>query len=122
MKELRGIRGDVPFTDDEMAQGKGRAGAEPAAPLRVGERDRRRRSPASITQDLPGDVLPATSRRTIDAVTADDLVRVAQKYIDLDHLTIVIVGDRATIEGPLAATKIAPVVPLDADAKVIVVP
>ena len=37
------------------------------------------------------------------------MLRVAKKYIDLDHLAIVIVGDRATIEGPLKATGIAPI-------------
>ncbi len=49
----------------------------------------------------------------MNAVTKDDVVRVAQKYIDPDHLAIVIVGDRAKIEAPLAATKIAPIVRLD---------
>ena len=43
-------------------------------------------------------------------MTKDDVLRVAQKYIDPEHLAIVIVGDRAKIEGPLAATKIAPIV------------
>jgi hypothetical protein len=42
-------------------------------------------------------------------------VRVAKKYIDLDHLAIVIVGDRTTIEAPLKATGVAPVVLLDID-------
>ena len=41
------------------------------------------------------------------------MLRVAKQYIDLDHLAIVIVGDRATIEGPLKATGIAPIVVLD---------
>ena len=36
-------------------------------------------------------------------------MRVAAKYIDPEHLSILIVGDRAKIEGPLAATKIAPI-------------
>jgi len=40
-------------------------------------------------------------------------VRVAKKYVDPEHLTIVIVGDRSKIEAPLAATKIAPIVVLD---------
>ena len=35
------------------------------------------------------------------------------KYIDPDHLTILIVGDRSKIEAPLAATKIAPITVLD---------
>ncbi len=46
-------------------------------------------------------------------MTKADLVRVAKQYIDLEHLSIVIVGDRATIEGPLKATGIAPIVELD---------
>ena len=45
------------------------------------------------------------------------MVRVAKKYIDLDHLAIVIVGDRATIEQPLDARKIAPIVLMDMDGK-----
>jgi hypothetical protein len=50
-------------------------------------------------------------------VTKADLVRVAKQYIDLDHLVIVIVGDRASIEAPLKATNIAPVVVVDLDGK-----
>jgi predicted Zn-dependent peptidase len=68
---------------------------------------------ASIyTQDLPEDYYQQFVR-AVNAVTKDDVVRVAQKYIDPDHLAIVIVGDRAKIEGPLTATKIAPIVRLD---------
>jgi len=47
------------------------------------------------------------------------VMRVAQQYLDMDHLAIVIVGDRATIEGPLRATGIAPVVIVDQDGKII---
>jgi len=54
----------------------------------------------------------------LSAVTNDDVVRVARRYIDLDHLTIVIVGDQATIEAPLKATGIAPIVATDIDGKV----
>jgi predicted Zn-dependent peptidase len=50
----------------------------------------------------------------IKAVTAADVQRVARQYIDADHLTILIVGDRAKIEAPVRATNIAPVVILDA--------
>ena len=58
----------------------------------------------------------------INAVTADDLVRVARKYIDLAHLNIVIVGDKATVEGPLRATGIAPVAILDPEGRPVIVP
>ena len=37
----------------------------------------------------------------IQAVTADDVTRVAKKYLALDRLAIVVVGDRATIEPEL---------------------
>jgi zinc protease len=50
-------------------------------------------------------------------VTKEDVVRVAEKYLDLEHLAIVIVGDRATIEEPLKKTGVAPIVQLDIDAK-----
>lgn len=51
--------------------------------------------------------------KAVNAVTREDFVRVAKKYIDPDHFSIVIVGDRAKIEHALAATKIAPIVLLD---------
>jgi zinc protease len=37
----------------------------------------------------------------IQAVTADDVMRVAKKYLDLDRLAIVVVGDRAKVEPEL---------------------
>ena len=37
----------------------------------------------------------------IRAVTADDVTRVAKKYLALDRLAIVVVGDRAKIEPEL---------------------
>ena len=63
-------------------------------------------------QDLP-DGYYQQYGKAINAVTKADMVRVAKEYIDLDHLSIVIVGDRATIEGPLKATGVAPIVVLD---------
>jgi len=70
------------------------------------------------TDGLPADYYQQYGAK-IGAVTKEDVVRVAKQYIDLDHLTIVIVGDRATIEGPLKATGIAPVVAVDADGNVV---
>ena len=51
--------------------------------------------------------------KSVMAITADDVLRVAKQYIDLDHLAIVIVGDQKAIEEPLSATKIAPIAHLD---------
>jgi len=50
----------------------------------------------------------------IGAVTQSEAQRVAEKYIDPSHLTILIVGDRKTIEGPIKALNIGPVVFRDA--------
>jgi hypothetical protein len=38
---------------------------------------------------------------------------VAKQYIDLKHLAIVIVGDRAVVEAKLKATGIAPITYID---------
>jgi zinc protease len=50
---------------------------------------------------------------TVSEITKEDVVRVAKQYIDLEHLAIVIVGDRASIEGALKGTNIAPIRQLD---------
>ena len=113
MKELRDIRGPRPPTDDEMAQAK--ASLVQSLPEMFASVSSINNSIASIyTQSLPEDYYQEFAK-AVNAVTRDDVVRVARKYIDPDHLAIVIVGDRATIEGPLEATHIAPVVRLDVD-------
>jgi zinc protease len=111
MKELRGIRGERPITDDEMQAAKnaliqslpGRFASVGSVSSAISE---------IYTQDLPEDYYQSFVKR-VNAVTKDDVLRVAKKYIDPQHLAIVIVGDRSQIEGPLAATKIAPIVYLD---------
>jgi zinc protease len=64
------------------------------------------------TQNLPDDYYQQYGQK-ISVITKDDVVRVAKQYIDTDHLAIVIVGDRATIEAPLKATGIAPIALVD---------
>ncbi|HKG80032.1 MAG TPA: hypothetical protein VKA78_11450 [Pyrinomonadaceae bacterium] len=44
----------------------------------------------------------------MSAVTKEDLLRVAKQYTDLNHLAIVIVGNRSEVEAALKATNIAP--------------
>ena len=61
-----------------------------------------------VVQGLPDDYYQAYANN-VSAVTKEDLLRVAKQYIDLNHLAIVIVGDRSTVEGPLKATGIAPI-------------
>ena len=116
MKELRGIQGGRPISDEEMATARNA--------LIQGLPDRFT-SLAGIgssvlnlyLNDLPMDYYERYAKM-ISAVTKDDVVRVAKKYVDLEHLNIVVVGDRKSIEGPLKATGIAPIVILDAEAAV----
>ena len=113
MKELRGILGERPVTEEE---------------LKIATDSLVQRLPGTFAlvgaingaltglwvQSLP-DTYYQQYTKSIAAITADDVVRVAKKYVDLDHLAIVVVGDRKAIEAPLGATKIAPIVHLDID-------
>ena len=106
MKELKDIRGPRPPSDDELAQAK--ASLVQSLPEVFESVNGVNGAIASIyTQGLPEDYYQQFIR-AVNAVTKDDVVRVAQKYIDPDHLALVIVGDREKIEAPLIATKIAP--------------
>ncbi|MBL0939593.1 MAG: insulinase family protein [Gemmatimonadaceae bacterium] len=58
----------------------------------------------------------------IGRVTAADVQRVATQYVNPDRLTIVIAGDRATIEQPLRDTKIGPVDIRDMRGRPVIVP
>ena len=120
MKEFNGVRGDVPFTDDEIKQGK--QSLIQSLPETFASVNGIRVAAAGIyVQELPEDYYQQYAAK-VNAVTRDDLMRVARKYIDLDHLNIVIVGDRAVVEEGLRKTGIAPIVPLDVDAKPVVQP
>ena len=111
MKELRDIRGPRPPTDDELKQAK--ASLVQSLPENFSSVGGINGSIASLyVQGLPQDYYQQFAR-AVNAVTADDVVRVAKHYIDPEHLAIVIVGDRTKIEAPLAATNIAPIVHLD---------
>ena len=115
MNELRGVQGSKPFTDDEIKQGK--ESLIQGLVRRFSSVGATDGSIAGIyVQDLPESFYKDYSAN-INAVTADDLVRVAKQYIDLGHLDIVVVGDRATIEEPLRKTGIAPLVVLDITGK-----
>jgi len=113
MKELRGIHGGRPISDEEMQTAKDtliqRLPAQFSSVSAIN---------STITslyvQDLPPDYYQNYAK-AVRAVTKEDVLRVAKKYVDLGHLNIVIVGDRASIEGPLKATAIASIVMLDAE-------
>ena len=61
-----------------------------------------------LAYDLPLDYYASYVDR-IDAVTAADVQRVARQYIDLDHLAVVVVGDRGQIEAGIRALNEGPI-------------
>jgi zinc protease len=111
IKELKGIAGSRAITDDELATAKDALVQRlPATFASVSGIN------SAITslwvQGLPEDYYQQYSKR-VGAITTGDVLRVAKQYVDVDHLAIVIVGDRASIEAPLKATGIAPIAVLD---------
>jgi zinc protease len=111
MKELRGILGARPVTEAELKTAKESLVQRLPATFA---------SVSAINGALTGlwvhslpDNYYQQYTKSVMAITSDDVVRVAKKYIDLDHLAIVIVGDRKAIEQTLSATKIAPIAHLD---------
>jgi zinc protease len=111
MKELRGIAGSRPVTDEELTTAKDALVQRlPGAFASVASINS---AIAGIwTQGLPDDYYQQYGKK-IAAVTKEDVVRVAKKYVDTNHLAILIVGDRASIEGPLKATGFGPIVVLN---------
>lgn len=110
MRELRAIRDTVPAA--ELAKAK--------RYLQLGLPEG-----FETTGGIAGEMLPLitygipldfyqTAVQNIGAVTQADVRRVARQYVDPDHLTVVVVGDRATIEPRLRALRTGPVVVRDA--------
>ena len=111
MKELKGIVGDKPITDEEITTAK--ESLIQSLPQRFASVNAINNSITSLTvQGLPDDYYQ-TYAKNVSAVTKEDLLRVAKRYIDLNHLYIVIVGNRAEIEAGLKATNIAPITYID---------
>lgn len=120
MTHFKGVQGAMPFTDDEVTMGK--ESLIQAVPGAFSTVERMAGAISSIyTQDLPETYFKDFASR-VNAVTKADLARVAQRYIDVDHMNLVIVGDRASIEGPLKATGIAPIQVMDVDGRPALVP
>ena len=111
MKELKGIVGEKPITDEEIKTAK--ESLIQGLPQRFASVSAISNSITSLAvQSLPDDYYQ-TYEKNVSAVTKEDLLRVAKRYIDLEHLAIVIVGDRAEVESALKATSIAPITLLD---------
>ena len=115
MKELRGILGARPVTDDELATAKDsliqRLPATFASVSAINGA-----ISGLWTQGLPDDYYQQYTK-AVAAISRDDVLRVAKKYIDMDKLAIVIVGDKASIEAPLKAANVAPIAYLDIEGR-----
>ncbi len=111
MKELKGITGARPITDDELTTARD-ALVQRLPGMFASVTSINSAMTALWYQGLPDDYYQQYASH-VNVITKDDVLRVARTYIDLDHLAIVIVGDRASIEAPLRATGVAPIVLLD---------
>ncbi len=99
MKELTDITGRRPVTDAEMAFAK--QGIIQGFPGRfettfgvAGQ------FAILVTDDLPDDEFTHYQER-VEAVGKDEVNRVAREYVTPENMSILIVGDRSQIEGPL---------------------
>ncbi|MCA1591182.1 MAG: insulinase family protein [Acidobacteria bacterium] len=99
LKELRGIRGEIPVTPQELEFSKQAIirgfprGFE--TPEQIAGR-----METVVTYDLPDDYYNAYIQR-VQAVTLEDIKRVAERYVDPSRMAVVIVGDRRVIEQSL---------------------
>ncbi|HEX8503520.1 MAG TPA: insulinase family protein [Pyrinomonadaceae bacterium] len=96
MKELRGIRGEMPVTAAELEGAKQSIvrgfprGFETPDQIANGLE-------LIVTYDLPDTYFNSYIER-VQAVTLEDVNRVANRYLQPDRMAVVIVGDRAKIE------------------------
>lgn len=105
IKELTAIRDTVPAEELQKAK----QFLELTLPATFeSTADVARRIAVLAIYDLPLDYYDSYSEN-IRAVSQADVERVARKYIDPEHLVILIVGDRETIEPKLRELNIAPV-------------
>ena len=104
LKELASMR-DADVTDVELARAKDQI--VKSFPARFATRANVAAQLAELAVfGLPDSYMTDYTKK-IAAVTKDDVRRVARKYLDPNHLTIVVVGDRKSLAEPLA--KLAPV-------------
>jgi zinc protease len=112
---LRGLRGSAPVSQGELTS---------AINSRIGTLWTKTDGPDSVAtrmaealrDNLAPDFLGQYAAG-VTKVTPADIAAAATKYIDADHLVIVVTGDRKVIEPALRAANIAPVVIVDANGR-----
>ena len=99
LKELRGVRGDIPVTPAELEYNKqSLIRRYPQGFETVGQISGQLSS--LVIYNLPDSYFNDYISK-VNAVTVEDVNRVANKYITPDKLAILVVGDRKTIEPKL---------------------
>ena len=115
MKEIRGMTGGIPVTADELAAAKN------SLTLSLPSRVQSNAGIAGMVSEIVDENLPkdwwARYIAQVNATTAADVAALSAKYMDPDHLVILIVGDGAKITQAVRATGIAPMVALDKTGK-----
>lgn len=98
-KELEGISGAKPVTDDELAFAKERMvlGFPSRFETTFGVAGQ---VGILVADELPDDEFEHYQPR-IEAISKADVDRVARQYITPDRMVVLVVGDRAQIEGPI---------------------
>ncbi|HLL14202.1 MAG TPA: pitrilysin family protein, partial [Pyrinomonadaceae bacterium] len=110
LKELRGIRGEIPVTERELEYAKQGIlrgfprGFETPAQIadRLGQ---------VVLYNLPDDYFNNYNAR-VRAVTLKDITRVANRYLDPSRMAILVVGDRKAIEPGLRSLGIGDTITL----------
>ncbi|HYY58024.1 MAG TPA: pitrilysin family protein, partial [Pyrinomonadaceae bacterium] len=99
LKELRGIRGEIPITEAELEFSKQAIIRGFPRSFETPEQVANRLADV-ILYDLPDDYFNRYIAR-IRSVTREDVLRVARQYLDPAKMVVLVVGDRASIESGL---------------------
>jgi zinc protease len=115
MKEIRGIRGEIPVTQKELDyQKQALVRGFPRGFETPGQIANR--LSAVVLYDLPDDYFNSYLAR-IQAVSVADVQRVATKYLDPQRMAILIVGDRKAIEPGLRSLELGAITLLDPEGR-----
>ncbi|HEV2800456.1 MAG TPA: pitrilysin family protein [Pyrinomonadaceae bacterium] len=110
LKELRGIRGEIPVTERELEYAK--QGILRGFPRGFETPDQiAGRLSAVVLYNLPDDYFNNYSAR-VRAVSLADITRVANRYLDPSRMAILVVGDRKAVEPGLRSLGISDTITL----------
>lgn len=115
MKELRGVRGEIPVTAQELEYNKQAIIRGFPRSFETPDQIATRLAQVAL-YGLPDEYYNSYIER-VKAVSLDDVKRVANKYLEPSRMAILVVGDRKQIEPGLRAMDGATVTILDAEGR-----